>query len=796
MRAQVLPARWRTSADEDRAQPCARRLCLAGDRSSSSRGRRHDPALLGVVVALGMLSAFGGARPTGIGWLDAVLLGLGGAAAAACGARARTIPLYLAAAAVALCQPATAPLVVACLALVAAFARSYRRSWSLAGALAGGLAWAGAVGAPFEPGARPLAVPMVALAWMVVSAQRHGGSRFRQRVDRVALAVGGVAVVAGALGALSVINARTHLDRGADLLESGLAAARSGDTDDAIADLRSARRALGRGQHSLGALWARPAWIVPGVSQNARALHHSVAEVAELAGVGIRAAEDADLESLRARSGQVELTAVAAMEEPLADVLAQLRTSSHTVERLTDQWLLPPIRSRLGELRRELADAIPSAELALDGVRVAPDLLGGDGARTYLVLFTTPVEARATTGFPGNYAEVTFTDGRFKMTRFGRIAELDRAPTDPPRTLSGPPDYLNRYARFGVAGDWRNIAMSPDFPTIAAVAAELYPQTGRPPVDGVMSVDPVALAALLRFTGPIAVPGIATPLAADNAAQFLLRDQYIQLPDSAERVDVLEALAELTFEHLTTADLPGPRELGRILGPVVEEGHLQVVAFGDQQTSFLDRLGISGRYPAVNGDFVGVTTSNAAGSKIDLFLRRTLDYDVTWDPSTGRLSATATLTLTNEAPASGLPAYLIGNALGDRPLEQALPPGWNNTFLTLYTPWDHTGATLDGKPLALERIDELGRHAISTFVPIGPGATRTIVIRLEGVLAVPDYRLGLAAQPQVEPEQATVLVSVVGGGRLRPSGPVQVRGITVEGTFPLVRDTRIVVRRR
>jgi len=637
---------------------------------------------------------------------------------------------------------------------------------------------------------------MVALAWMVLSARRHGGRRFRQRVDRVTLAVGGVAVVAGALGALSVINARTHIDRGADLLESGLAAARTGDTEGAVADLRAARRALGRGQDSLGALWARPAWVVPGVSQNARALHHGVAEVADLASVGIRAAEDADLESLRARQGQIDLAAVAAMEAPLDDVLAQLRTASRTVNGLTDEWLLPPVRSHLVDLRRELADAIPSAELALEGVRVAPDLLGGGGTRTYLVLFTTPVEARATTGFPGNYAEVTFADGRFDMTRFGRISELNDGGRGNDRTLSGPADYLARYARFGPAQDWRNLTVSPDFPTVAAAAGELYPQSGGRPVDGVMSVDPVALAALLRFTGPIAVPGVATPLDADNAAQFLLLDQYVTLPDTPERIDALEALAETTFDRLTTADLPGPRELGRILGPVVDEGHLQVVAFGDDEGLFLDRLGISGRYPAVDGDFAGVTTSNAAGSKIDLFLRRTLDYDVTWDPATGALSSTVTITLTNEAPASGLPDYVIGNVLGQRPLEKKPPPGWNNTFLTLYTPWSHDSATLDGKPLALERISELGRHALSTFVPIGPGATRTIVIRLDGVLPGTTYRLSLAPQPQVQPELATVRVAVAGAGKLEVSGPVEVRGGAAEGTFPLVQDSRVVARRR
>ena len=620
---------------------------------------------------------------------------------------------------------------------------------------------------------------------------------FRSRVDRVVLAVGGVAVVAAGLGALAAATARSHLDRGADLLETGLSAARAGDTEVAIADLRAAQRALDRGQDSLGALWSRPAWLVPGVSQNARALHHTVADVAELAGVGIRAAEDADLERLRARAGQVDLDAVAEMEAPLAEVLTAVEAAEASVADLGDAWLLPPVRSRLGNLRAELADAIPSARLALDGVRAAPELLGGGGrSRTYLVLFTTPVEARATTGFAGNFAELTFTDGRFAMPRFGRISELDPTPSRPIRTVSGPADYLARYRRFGGDTDWRNITMSPDFPTIAAVAGELYPQSGGREIDGVMSVDPVALAALLRFTGPIAVPGIAEPLTADNAAPFLLRDQYIELPLSPDRIDALESLAKIAFERLTVGDLPGPRELGRILGPVVEEGHLQVVAFGDGPSSFLDRLGISGRYPAVAGDFVGVTTSNAAGSKIDLFLRRALDYDVRWDPSTGELTATATITLTNEAPPSGLPAALIGNVLGKRPLEATLPNGWNNTFVTLYTPWDHASATLDGERLPLERIDELGRHALATFVPIAPGATRTIVIELEGLLEGPDYLLDLAAQPQVEAEQASVRVRVAGAGDdLRTTGPVRVQGGAVVGELPLVRDARITVRR-
>lgn len=257
---------------------------------------------------------------------------------------------------------------------------------------------------------------------------------------------------------------------------------------------------------------------------------------------------------------------------------------------------------------------------------------------------------------------------------------------------------------------------------------------------------------------------------------------------------MLEALSEVTFDRLTTIDLPAPAELADVLGPIVERGHLQLVSTEPAEMAFFDRLGLSGRFPAVDGDFVAVTTSNAAMSKIDVFLRRSLDYDVCWDPSTGALRATATITLTNEAPARGLPSYLIGNNVGlNRPTGEDLPDGWNNVWVTLYTPWQPDGATLDGEALPLEVLPELGRNAVSTFVQLAPGASRTISVDLEGALLEPSYVLDLAAQPLVEAERATVTIDVAGASRPEVTGPVERDGPVVAGAFPLVRTTRIEV---
>jgi hypothetical protein len=767
----------------------------ASDALPPRRRRRTRPgsaALWAAYAGAALLAATGGARPTGIDAIDAVLLGLGGAALAVCGRRARTVPLFAFAGAAALLQPAAAPLALGLVALVTALGRSWRPLRPLGGIAAAGLAWAAVVGAPFEPGARPLTVPILLAGCVVVSARRQGSRRFRQRADRVAAVAGALAGAAVLLWGVAVVGAKTHADRGADLLDKGLDAARVGDTETALDRLRAAERSLGQAERFLGAAWSRPAWAVPGLSQNARVLHEVVTEIRRLAGVGVTSAQEADLEALRARQGAIDLDAVRAIEAPLVDVVRELRAVDGRLANLDGGWLTRPVDQRLAQARGRVGDALPSAELALDGVRAAPALLGGDGERTYLVLFTTPVEARAHLGFPGNFAEITFTDGRFEKTRFGRVTELNQAPGE--RSLTGPTEFLQRYGRFDPAKEWRSVTFSPDLPTVAQVVAELYPQSGGRAVDGVMTVDPMALGALLRFTGPIAVPGVDQPLTARTGARFLLRDQYVELPDNPERVDALEALSEQTFDRLTDVDLPGPGELRRVLGPVVEQGHLQLLAFDEAGASFLDGLGITGRLPPVEGDALAVTTSNAAMNKIDLFLRRALEYDVRWDRSTGEVRATATVTLTNEAPSRGLPQYLIGNAVGEnRPGATDLPDGWNNVFLTLYSPWRVESAHVDGQPLALEVLPELGRNAISTIVELAPGQTRTLTFELQGVLEEDRYVLDLAAQPLVEPERVRVHVRSVGGSDLDGAGPVDIDGRDARGGFDLLRDERITL---
>jgi Protein of unknown function (DUF4012) len=622
---------------------------------------------------------------------------------------------------------------------------------------------------------------------VLVSGYRHAGRRSRRRARMGSVALLALVGVVGVAYGAAALSARSDVERGVERLRQGLASGRDGDDAAAATHLDAAADAFAAADDTLGGWLATPAEALPVVGHNARAAEAMATEAAAVAREGADAAADADVDTLTVEGGRLDLERVRSLEGPLDDVASAVSAGMERVDDVDTAWLVPPVADRLAMVEDELAAAAPDVERAADATRLVPAMFGGEGTSRWFVAFVTPVEARGRTGFMGNFAELTAVDGKVDMTRFGRASELEAGGTPgPQRTLSGPDDYVARWARFDPAATWRNVTMSPDFPSIGQVIAELYPQSGGQPVDGVLAVDPVGLAALLELTGPITVPDVATPLTSDNAADFLLRQQYLAFPETAERVDTLESLARATFDRLTAGDLPGPRVVGESLSAAADAGHVHAWAVDPAQQALFEDLGIDGALPgAVRSDYLGVVSNNAVGNKIDLFLSRQVSYDVDWDPDTGLLDATATVVLTNGAPAAGLPRTVIGSPIrGD----DAPPPGTNRTYLSIYSPWSIDGARLDGEPVTVERQREGDHYAYSLFVDVPPdGGARTVELSLQGRLTgTDDYRLTAGTQPLVTPDELALTVDAAGGGAVTASGPMRVEGRTASVREPLV----------
>jgi hypothetical protein len=713
------------------------------------------------------------AQPTGVGWADVFWSAALVAVLASFGATARRWTWFLPAGVAAAISSDALAVACAAVAIVIAFDAVLRDTRSRArGALVAGLGGIALLRA--EPvGFHGLTAILVcgAVMPMLVSGYAHAGKRARARARRVMLVAGSLLCLVAVGALIGIVSVLDDLAEGARGIDGGLAAARDADDDTAAEQLGVAARAFAAADSTLSGWFVSPARVLPVLGPNLEAIGSLSAQASEVASVSSLAADDADVDSLRFVGGRLDPQAVADMRAPLERVLGALDRMDASVDEVGSPWLVAPLAERVERLDTQIDEAMPDAVTALNAVGAGPTLLGATGPQRYLVLFTTPVEARGRTGFPGNFAELVVDNGKLSMPRFGRIAELEQGgvPGDQ-RVLTQPTDLVSRYGRFDVTSTWRNLTMTPDFVSLAQAAAELYPQSGGLPINGVLSVDPVGLAALVRYTGPVEVEGLDAPLTAENTAQFLQLDQYVQFTDVSQRTDVLEQVARTTFDRLTTADLPGPRAVSEQLDPVVDGGHIQFTTL--DQTTFLPLhvVGVTGQLPQVEQDGLTVTTANAGGSKIDLFLARREQYDVRWDPETGQVDATLQVTLENKAPADGLPDYVIGNGIG-------LPFGTNRSFVSIYSPFSLSAARVGGQPAALQSEVELERNVYSTFVDIPPGGTVDIELDLTGTIEGRRYRLDLPVQPFATTDQVEVSVEVAGGG----DGTIVSPDATVEG---------------
>ena len=135
----------------------------------------------------------------------------------------------------------------------------------------------------------------------------------------------------------------------------------------------------------------------------------------------------------------------------------------------------------------------------------------------------------------------------------------------------------------------------------------------------------------------------------------------------------------------------------------------------DEQ-ALLDTTGLLGAIPDLGADGgFSVSVNNVGQSKIDVFLERTVDARLE-DDADGLSRLVADVSLTNGAPAEGLPTYVIGNGLG-------LPEGTSAMFVTFYGPAGLDKVTRDGEVIAVSSETEAGWGAYGFYDELGPGET-------------------------------------------------------------------------
>lgn len=565
----------------------------------------------------------------------------------------------------------------------------------------------------------------------------------------------GISVFAASLLGLcfAVLMAKEPLTKGNRLVQEGIAAVNQGDLTVASARFDDAHQQMESASGWLNSPLTFFAQAIPVVSQHRAAAAQLSASSSESVQQLSLALSKFDLEKLRVVNGSLDLVAIQDLKEPLTQILAVMNDLRDELTAVQSPWLIGRIQDEFAELSDDLDEQLKRGANAQLALEVAPEMLGSTRPVTYFIALTTPAEARGHGSFMGNWIELSIDAGQIEVNTYGRSTDLNEA-GDRPRTVTGPSDWIKRYGGFGFTNapggtvgenPWQNITMSPHFPSTAQVITELYPQSGGTKLDGVFAMDVNVLSALLEFAGPVVVEGRDVPLTSDNAVEFLLHDQYVEFAVN-DRIDLLSSVTRTALDQILNGELPSPQIMANRLGPLVAQGRLTAYSPNPTIEDLFTRVGMSGSLACEETvDCFAVTVDNASGSKIEYFLDMKVDYSVAVEQGSSDARGTAKITVTNSAPATGLPDYVIGNLVG-------LPRGYNRMLLSIHSQLVYVRSTTSGGDLDWWSSTEQGHNVSSAYLDVPPGETVELIVELGGPLNLRNgYSVTVRNPPAVRP---------------------------------------------
>jgi hypothetical protein len=411
------------------------------------------------------------------------------------------------------------------------------------------------------------------------------------------------------------------------------------------------------------------------------------------------------------------------------------------------------------------------------------DFLGYNGVRRYFFGASNPAELRGTGGLIGAYAILTAHQGKLSFSDFRPVQELG---TPPPEQIPPPnDDYARRYP--GSWAFWLNINLTPDYPSTATAIESLYEHVEGVTLDGVVVADPFALSSLLGVTGPVPVPALGRTISEEDAVSVLANEAFITLADAAERKAILGDAAKAAFETFLQGTGSPQQALPALLRSA-SDGHLKIHSTDAAMQAGLAGVELGGALRSPEGDYLGVAFNNNGGNKIDYYAQHSVRYAVRLGAG-GTAESTATVAIRNDAPGSGLPAYVIG------PFPGVSEAGENMSTVSLYLRPETRPleAAVNGLAADPNLDSELGHVVVENLVETAAGHTGSVTYRLgtrrtwTGSSSRGTYRLLVQTQPRINPMRVQIDVQSPEGTEIVwTSVPMEVTGNRARwtGTVP------------
>ena len=281
-------------------------------------------------------------------------------------------------------------------------------------------------------------------------------------------------------------------------------------------------------------------------------------------------------------------------------------------------------------------------------------LLGQDKSKTYLVLFENNMELRPTGGFIGSFGLITFDAGRLSDLTVSDVYSADGQ-------LNGhvePPAPIKNY--LGEANWWlRDSNWDPDFPTSSKRAEWFLDKEISKQVDGVVAIDLFPIKEILKHTGPVFLSDYNMDITSDNLYEKTQNEVDNNFfPGTHKKASFLTALSRSLLAEVTKLKTNQKLNILKTFYDGLNGRHIQTYLHDNVTQEAFSALGWDGAVvtptcgTSCYADLVGIVEANVGMNKVNYFIQRNINLDVTI--GTNEINRKLTLSLKNPAnPALG-----------------------------------------------------------------------------------------------------------------------------------------------
>jgi hypothetical protein len=548
---------------------------------------------------------------------------------------------------------------------------------------------------------------------------------------KIALVVVGIVLLCGATWlATRALVVKTDLEAAQSLVTQMQAQAQDYDLVALAAtrdELEARSRSAVNGTHDL--TW-RIAEVVPVLGQNLTAVRY-VAEsiddiVVEVAAPAVDVLASFDIKTKDPVTGGFDLGPITEARTIVASADTVFTTSLDKLGSIDSAATVGPVSAAVDKL----TDLLDTAQGAVTDIAplidIAGSALGVDGPRDYLLAFQNNAESTALGGSAASYTLLHAEGGAISVAAQANSGDfVEGDPVDVEVDQSA----LDLYSSYLI--DHINTSTSrPDFPTAAKTISAFWQRDLGISVDGVISVDPLALAMILKATGPVTLAS-GEELTSENAVGLLTNGIYKRYPrnvDAPKADAFFEQAAGSVLAKVTSGDF----DINTMLSSVtagVESGSIMMWNSDAEEQSRLDGSRLQGTLPATNDEetAVGVYYRDTSASKIDFYLDTATQTTADRCSVPGSTTFTTSVTLHSrltEAEAEDLPQYVNSKNFGSEKFR---------TEVYVYGP---VGATLTGAQVDAEGMEttindgttDLGRPVAPIVADLAPGETTTVTV--------------------------------------------------------------------